>query len=76
MASAIKGPGILLAQFLRDHEPYDNLENISRWVADLGYKGIQVPSSDPRVFDLEQANGALEALRRGRFEGAAVLRCR
>ena len=26
--SSMKGPGIFLAQFLRDEEPYDNLENI------------------------------------------------
>ncbi len=53
--SRIKGPGIFLAQFLRDEEPYDNLENIGRWVAELGYKGVQVPSPDPRVFDLDTA---------------------
>ena len=55
MASMIKGPGIFLAQFLRDEEPYNSLDGIGRWVADLGYKGIQVPTFDPRVFDLEQA---------------------
>lgn len=55
MASAIKGPGILLAQFLRDEAPFDNLENISRWAADLGYTGVQLPSWDQRVFDLDQA---------------------
>ena len=37
--SSIKGPGIFLAQFLRDEAPYDNLVNISRWMAELGYKG-------------------------------------
>ena len=34
----IKGPGIFLAQFLRDDKPYNNLYDISRWAADLGYK--------------------------------------
>ncbi|MBL7184732.1 MAG: sugar phosphate isomerase/epimerase [Phycisphaerae bacterium] len=53
--SNIKGPGIFLAQFLRDEEPYDNLENISRWVASLGYKGVQIPTWDRRVFDLDKA---------------------
>jgi sugar phosphate isomerase/epimerase len=52
---AIKGPGIFLAQFLRDTEPYDNIENIGRWVAGLGYKGVQIPTWDSRVFDLDQA---------------------
>jgi len=52
---AIKGPGIFLAQFLRDTEPYNNLENIGKWVADLGYKGVQIPTWDSRVIDLGQA---------------------
>lgn len=55
MASQIKGPGIFLAQFLGDEEPYNNLENIGRWAAGLGYKGIQMPSWDTRIFDLDQA---------------------
>ncbi|MEA2064589.1 MAG: sugar phosphate isomerase/epimerase, partial [Gemmatimonadota bacterium] len=53
--SKIKGPGIFLAQFLRDEEPFDNLENIGKWAAGLGYCGVQVPSWDPRVIDLDQA---------------------
>lgn len=48
----IQGPGIFLAQFLKDVEPYNNLNNIAGWIADLGYKGIQVPSWDTRIFDL------------------------
>ena len=42
--SRIKGPGIFLVQFLRDEEPYNNLTNISQWAADLGYKGVQIPT--------------------------------
>ena len=53
--SKIKGPAIFLTQFLRDKEPYNNLANISRWVASLGYKGIQIPGWDKRVFDLDKA---------------------
>lgn len=52
---AMKGPGIFLAQFLRDNEPYNNLENIGKWVADLGYKGVQIPTWDTRVIDLDKA---------------------
>ncbi|MHC4328266.1 MAG: sugar phosphate isomerase/epimerase family protein [Planctomycetota bacterium] len=52
---SIKGPGIFLAQFLRDAEPYNNLENIGKWVADLGYKGVQIPTWNSRVFDLDKA---------------------
>src|SRR5688572_6481459 len=51
----IKGPGIFLAQFLRDTEPYSNIESISGWVSSLGFKGIQVPTWDSRVFDLDRA---------------------
>jgi len=51
----MKGPGIFLAQFLRDNEPYNNLENIGKWVADLGYKGVQIPTWDTRVIDLDKA---------------------
>lgn len=51
----IKGPAIFLAQFLRDEAPYNNIDNIGRWVAGLGYKGVQIPAWDGRVFDLDQA---------------------
>lgn len=53
--SKMKGPGIFLAQFLRDEKPYNNLVNISRWVADLGYKGVQIPTWDKRGIDLDKA---------------------
>ena len=53
--ASMKGPGVLLAQFLRDEPPYDTLENIGGWVAGLGYQGVQIPAWDPRVIDLDQA---------------------
>lgn len=52
---SMKGPAIFLAQFLRDEPPYDNLKNIGKWVSDLGYKGVQIPTWDPRVIDLAKA---------------------
>ncbi len=55
MASQIKGPAIFLAQFIGDKAPFDSLENITRWAAGLGYKGVQIPTIDKRVFDLELA---------------------
>lgn len=51
----IKGPGIFLVQFLRDKAPFNSLDGITTWVADLGYKGVQVPVWDKRVFDLDTA---------------------
>jgi len=51
----IKGPAIFLAQFAGDNAPFDNLDSIGRWAAGLGYKGVQIPSWDGRLFDLEKA---------------------
>ena len=55
MASRLKGPGIFLAQFAGDEAPFNSLPSIAQWAADLGYKGIQVPSWDQRLFDLDKA---------------------
>ena len=51
----IKGPGIFLAQFATDAAPFNSLDSIARWAADLGYKGVQIPTWDKRIIDLEQA---------------------
>jgi len=51
----IKGPAIFLAQFVGDNEPFNSLDNISKWASNLGYKGVQIPSWDKRLFDLSQA---------------------
>ncbi|MFM5949679.1 MAG: sugar phosphate isomerase/epimerase family protein, partial [Novosphingobium sp.] len=51
----IKGPAIFLAQFAGDEAPFNSLESIADWVAGLGYKGIQIPSWDERLFDLTKA---------------------
>ncbi len=50
----MKGPAIFLAQFAGSEAPFDSLENMAKWAADLGYVGIQVPT-DPSLFDLEVA---------------------
>lgn len=50
----IKGPAIFLAQFMGD-KPFDNLENAAKWMADAGYKGIQIPSDNPACMDLKLA---------------------
>lgn len=51
----IKGPGIFLAQFMGDQPPFNSLNNICRWAASLGYKGVQIPTWDARAIDLEKA---------------------
>lgn len=55
MSSSIKGPAIFLAQFLGDVAPFNSLPSIVEWVAGLGYKGVQIPTWDKRVFDLDLA---------------------
>jgi sugar phosphate isomerase/epimerase len=51
----IKGPAIFLAQFMGNEAPFNTLESICQWVADLGYKGIQIPTWDDRLIDLKTA---------------------
>lgn len=51
----IKGPGIFLAQFIGENEPFNSLSGICKWAADLGYTGIQLPTLDSRYIDLNLA---------------------
>ncbi len=51
----IKGPAIFLAQFAGDAAPFNNLAAIAGWAAGHGYKGVQLPSWDARLFDLARA---------------------
>jgi sugar phosphate isomerase/epimerase len=51
----LKGPGIFLAQFAGDEPPFNSLETIAEWAASLGYKGVQIPTTDERLFDLAEA---------------------
>ena len=52
----IKGPAIFLAQFADDVAPFNSLDNIAKWASNLGYKGVQLPSWDGRLFDLVKAS--------------------
>jgi sugar phosphate isomerase/epimerase len=51
----VKGPAIFLAQFASDASPFNSLKGISSWAASLGYKGVQIPTWDSRLFDLKHA---------------------
>jgi sugar phosphate isomerase/epimerase len=51
----IKGPAIFLAQFAAANAPFNKLDSIAGWAANLGYKGVQIPSWDGRLFDLKRA---------------------
>ncbi len=51
----MKAPGIFLAQFASDEAPFNSLTAMAKWAAELGYKAIQIPSWDGRLFDLKKA---------------------
>jgi sugar phosphate isomerase/epimerase len=51
----IKGPGIFLAQFAGNEAPFNTLANLAAWAAKLGFVGVQIPTWDKRLFDLERA---------------------
>lgn len=51
----MQGPALFLAQFAGDEAPFNSWDAITKWAADCGYKGVQVPSWDGRLIDLKQA---------------------
>ncbi len=55
----IRGPAIFLAQFAGDDPPFNSLTGMAGWAAALGYKGIQIPTWDARLFDLDKAASSL-----------------
>lgn len=52
----IKGPGLFLAQFIDDKAPFNQLESLAQWAADLGYKALQIPCNYPHIFDVALAS--------------------
>ena len=56
----LKGPAIFLAQFCSDEAPFNSLDTIAAWASSLGFKGVQIPTWDSRVFDLERAASSME----------------
>jgi sugar phosphate isomerase/epimerase len=51
----IQGPALFLAQFAGDAAPFDSWDGITKWAAEAGYVGVQIPSWDGRLFDLARA---------------------
>lgn len=51
----VKGPAVFLAQFAGDKTPFNDLGTIASWAAKLGYKAVQIPTWDKRLFDLKLA---------------------
>lgn len=52
----MRGPAIFLAQFAGDEAPFNSLDDMAEWAAGLGFVGVQIPSWDTRLFDLEKAS--------------------
>lgn len=44
-----------MAQFADDVPPFDSIDGMAKWASGLGYTGVQVPTWDQRLFDLDQA---------------------
>jgi len=50
----IKGPGIFLAQFLGGAPPFNDLKSICQWAKSLDFAGVQIPTSDEKIIDLQK----------------------
>lgn len=51
----IKGPSLHLAQFSDAQAPFDTLPAIAGWAAETGFKALQIPAWDERLFDVATA---------------------
>lgn len=67
MQSTMQGPAIFLAQFMGEFPPASNikagdltrLQQMVQWASSLGYVGVQMPTNDASLFDLELAATSL-----------------
>ena len=70
----IQGPALFLAQFMGDQAPFNTLEGICTWAANLGYKAVQIPTWESRLIDLRlaaESKDYCDALK-GRIEACGV----
>ncbi len=51
----IKGPAVFLAQFYRDESPFNSLEGLCSWMNKQGFIGIQIPTWEKNLFNLDLA---------------------
>ena len=51
----MKGPGLFLAQFVGAEPPFDSFEGLTGWAAECGYAGVQVPTAETCLMDLDRA---------------------
>jgi sugar phosphate isomerase/epimerase len=55
MPATVQGPGLYIAQFIGTTPPFVSLEGIASWASGLGFRGLQIPTSNPAIFDLQRA---------------------
>ena len=60
----IKGPALFLGQFAGDAAPFDSWDGITRWAAECGYVGVQVPTWAGQLIDLKQAAASQLSMKR------------
>ena len=53
---SIKGPAVFLAQFAGSEVPFNSLDGMCKWASDLGYKGIQIPTWESSLIDINKAS--------------------
>ena len=51
----LQGPAIFLAQYAAPEAPFDTIESISAWASGLGFKGVQLPTWEKSLIDLDIA---------------------
>ncbi len=51
----IKGPAVFLAQYAGNEAPFDSFSGLTHWARGKGFVGVQLPSWDTRLIDLEIA---------------------
>jgi sugar phosphate isomerase/epimerase len=49
----VQGPAIFLAQFMSDEAPFNQLATACQTMHQYGYKGVQIPSWDARLVNLQ-----------------------
>lgn len=55
LPTTIQGPGLCIAQFIATTPPFDSLDGLAGWAAGLGFRGLQIPTTIPAIFDLARA---------------------
>src|SRR5690606_37204454 len=55
LMKTIKGTAICLGQFAGDEAPFNSWDSITKWAAEKGYIGVQVPSWGRKPLDLQKA---------------------